>query len=209
MIAKRSLGTPLLVSSLAVICLSGCFPTGDGVTGPQNSGDLAVTATANPDAILVGEAVSFRAVATGGTPPYLFRWDQNGGPVDVDLSGIDVTDDVLTLTDLMDVGRYVFRVLVTDSANRTRTGFAQLIVDPGVGVTATNESDDVFEGETARLSAATDRGIPPFSFAWRLVDGPAELDLDDATGDILTTPPFPAFGLYMFEVTVTDAGSFT
>ncbi|MCH8147729.1 MAG: peptidylprolyl isomerase, partial [Planctomycetes bacterium] len=105
--------------------------------------------------------------------------------------------------------RYVFRVLITDSENRTQTGFAQLIVDPGVGVTATNESDEVFEGETARLRAATERGIPPFSFAWRLVDGPAELDLDDATGETLTTPPFSAFGLYTFEVTVTDAGSFT
>ncbi|MCH7925359.1 MAG: peptidylprolyl isomerase [Planctomycetes bacterium] len=208
MIVTRSCFTPLLVGTFAVICLSGCAPTGDGVTGPQSSGDLVVTATANPSGILVGEAVSFRAVASGGTPPYLYRWDQNDGPVDVDLSGIDVTDDVLTLTDIMNVGRYVFRVLVTDSENRTQTGFAKLIVDPGVGITATNESDEVFEGETATLSAATDRGIPPFSFAWRQVDGPAELDLEDATGDMLTTPPFSAFGLYTFEVTVTDAGGF-
>ena len=103
MIVKHSFFTPLLVSTLAVICLSGCVPTDDGVTGPQDSGDLAVTATADPSDILTGEAVTFRAVASGGTPPYLFRWDQNDGPVVVDLSGIDVTDDVLTLTDLMDV----------------------------------------------------------------------------------------------------------
>ena len=66
MIVKRSFFTPLFVTTLAVICLGGCFPTGDGVTGPLNPSDLAVTATADPDAILVGEAVSFRAVASGG-----------------------------------------------------------------------------------------------------------------------------------------------
>jgi len=188
----------------AACCIVGC-PPGGGTNGPPDPGDLAVSAAADPDSLLEGGDVVLSATATGGTPPYAFRWDQNAGPVDLDLTGVDVTNATTTVTNLAEPGRYVFRVVVTDSEGRSRSAFVEVIVEQGVGVTASADAQSVLEGERATLSATTERGFQPFSFVWRQLDGPADLTLEDATGDTLRTPLFPEVGLYTFEVMVTDS----
>ncbi len=195
---------------LAVLGIASCIPAGEGTGGgrPQGESDLAVTASTDSPQVVEGVAVTLTATAAGGTLPYLFRWDQNDGPVDLDLEAIDVTSATLTTEPLDEIGRYVFRVIVTDAEGLTDTDFVAVEVTEGIAVEVDTETLEVFEGMTATFAATTERGVPPFAFRWELASGPVDLDLSEATSATLTTEPFAAAGEYTFAVTVTDAGGF-
>ena len=198
--------------ALAVVVSFGasCIPVVEppAVTGPQGESDLAVTAGTETPSVVEGSPVTLEAMATGGTPPYVYRWDQNAGPSDVDLSETDVTSASLTIDALDEVGRYVFRVVVTDSDGFTESAFVAVEVEAGLSVAAEAESSEVFQGMTGVLTATTERGMPPITFAWEQESGPDDLDLTDVTTATLITPPFVVPGEYIFRVIASDTGGF-
>ena len=198
-------------AAVTAVCLTSCIPAGDGtgVVRPQGESNLAVTASTDSPQVVEGAAATLTATAAGGTPPYLFRWDQNDGPVDLDFEAIDVTSATLTTEPLDEIGRYVFRVIVTDAEGFTDTDFMVVEVTAGIAVEVDTETPEVFEGMTVRFTATTERGVPPFAFEWELTSGPVALDLAAATSATLTTEPFTTAGQYSFSVTVTDADGFT
>lgn len=202
-------GRWLRIVLLAGCCASACVPvrSGSGVVGPGDAGDLRVVASTESPNVIVGATASLTAEGSGGSRPYQFRWDLNGGPTVVELD--DVTSTTLVTPELTAPGRYVFRVTITDAEGRTETDFIAVQVGEAVTVSLRADSAEVFEGDVVTLTAdATGEG-EPFSFAWDLQSGPVELDLSDATESELTPEPLTAFGTYVFRVTVTDAQGFS
>ncbi len=192
----------------AFVCLaaSGACVPGDAGMVPGNGTPLMVMASADTPTIVVGAAVTLRAEVSGGAPPYLFRWDQNGGPADValaDATAASIMTPVLTVS-----GRYVFRVSVTDGAGRRETAFAA--VEAGAALTVDLQTDmrALFEGTAATMTATVEGVNAPFTFAWELANGPVALDLSGETEAALTTAPLTTGGMYTFRVTARDSAGF-
>ena len=200
------------VAALALVwalVLPGCagVDVEDGTTRPEPASDLSVMASADPPAVSEGVAVVFSAVASGGSPPYLFRWDQNSGPARVDLPA-DVTSAALEIDSLSPAGRYVFRVTVADSGGSHASDYVPVEVGPAVSAVASADAMEIVEGETATLSAAVTDGTAPFTYRWALESGPADVTLADADMAEITTPPLTSPGEYVFSLTVTDFNGF-
>jgi len=201
-IALRAVCRPVLLVAAS------CIPAGEpaDVDRPQGPTDLNVTASTDTPQVQESTPVMIMAEATGGTPPYVFRWNQNAGPVDVDIA--DATSPGITVGPLDEVGRYVFRVVLSDSQGFTDTDFITIEVSAAVEVTLTADEQEVFEGMGVTLTAVVTLGAPPFEYIWELVEGPVDLDLREETSATLETVLFAMAGAYTFQVTVTDAAGF-
>ncbi len=198
----------LAAVGVAGLGATACIPLspGDGVTGPEPTSDLTVTAGTDTPQVAPGGSVTLTATATGGTAPYSFRWDENAGPDELAL-GKDVTSSALTidLDPLATAGSYTFRVVVTDSNGLHDTDFIVVQVGATVTVAAAADNAQIFVGTTATATASVDNGTEPFTYQWSLQSGPVELDLSDATSVTLTTEPLTEVGEYVFAVTATDS----
>lgn len=201
-IALRAVCLPVLLH--AGSCIPAQEPT--DVDRPQGPTDLNVTASTDTPQVQENLPVTMAADATGGTPAYLFRWNQNVGPQDVEIANATLPD--ITVGPLATVGRYVFRVVVTDARGFTDTDFVAIEVTAALEVTLTTGEQEVFEGMGVTLTAEVTLGTPPFEYTWELVEGPVDLDLGGEASPTLETAPFATAGPYTFQVTVTDAASF-
>ncbi|MEK6677257.1 MAG: peptidylprolyl isomerase [Planctomycetota bacterium] len=160
------------VLALCILFGSACTPREQqpDVTGPEPENDLVVTAdTATPE-VFQDQTVTLTATADGGTAPYLFRWDQNSGPEEIDLA--NAVTATITTEDLSTPGRYVFRVTVTDSDGIHESDFVSVQVAspvelevPRLAITGTptmlsatvqTEGEATVEWEVTRGSAALD-----------------------------------------------------
>ncbi len=170
---------------LPVICLvSACQPfgSGGGVTGPMNSGSLKVTASTDTAIALPGGAIMATATATGGVLPYSYVWDVNASPVEVEL--VTSTTDTLETGVLTTPGRYVFRVVVVDSAESMASGFVTVEISGDVTISV---PELVVIGEPVALSAMIDTDVAGATVLWSLTGGGG--DYDDATS---LSPQFTA-----------------
>lgn len=173
---------------------------------PADDTPLMVAASTDTPTIIVGSTATLSAAATGGTTPYLFRWDQNDGPANVALA--EVTAEVLTTPPLVISGRYVFRISVTDGAGRRETAFVTVQVSPAMTIDARVDTAEVFEGTPVTISAMVDGVNAPFTFAWEMADGPVALDVSGEPEASLTTVPLTVAGTYTFRVTARDSAGF-
>jgi cyclophilin family peptidyl-prolyl cis-trans isomerase len=172
------LGVALALS----ICDLGCVSADSGgATGPADASDLAVVGTIETEAIVEGAPIELTASATGGDPPYLFRWDQNGGPDTVELS--DVTSAALTINGIVEPGRYVFRIIVTDSAGFHAEDYVSvelpnaLIVDvPAFAVV----------GEPVELSVEVNEQPNGTTLLWEVTSGGGSFDDATSTMSLFT-----------------------
>lgn len=190
----------------SILMVAGCVPIGS-TNGPIDPGDLTVTGSADATQVLVSALVALSAQAEGGTPPYAYRWDQNAGPVDVAVTPPTATE--LGVGPLNEEGRYVFRVVVTDQVGRSVQDFVVVTVGLGAGVSLEADLTDVVEGNPVTLTATTAEGEAPFTFAWSLEEGPTELDLSAAEGEMLVTNPLTPPGDYTFTVTMSESRGFS
>ena len=169
---------------IAAACLPSCIPLGTEtvVVGPEEPSDLVATASTETPTTLEAAAVTLMAEAAGGEPPYLFRWDQNAGPADITLA--DTTTNTATTDPLTSPGRYVFRVVVTDSEGFHATGFVAVEVVDAVTATA---PEIAVVGEPVELSATLDPRVGDASVLWEVVRGTASLEGASSTRPRLTT----------------------
>jgi cyclophilin family peptidyl-prolyl cis-trans isomerase len=151
--------------------LASCEPLRDpDATAPDGDSDLRVTATANAAVIFEGDSVQLTATAARGTPPYRFRWDQNGGPADLDLA--DTGAASLSAGPLNITGRYSFRVEVIDSDGRSAIDFAAVEVLAAIEATA---SPLAVIGEPVELRATLAEPSNTATFLWEVSQGTADL----------------------------------
>ncbi|MDO8629140.1 MAG: peptidylprolyl isomerase [Phycisphaerales bacterium] len=169
------------------------------VEGPQGETDLVVNATTDAPAVFEGlSSAVLTAEASGGTPPYLFRWDQNGGPA-VEIS--DETSATLTVRGLSVPGRYVFRVVATDAGGLHATDYVTVEVLTSVTASA---PDFAIVGQPAGLSAAIASELGEPSILWEVTQGTATLDDPTSATSMLTTLAGETVRL---QLTITPAGA--
>ena len=137
---------------------------------------LAVTATADVDTVFEGTGVTLTAEATGGSAPYLFRWDLNDGPETLELE--DLTSSTLSTDTLTTLGLYVFRVVVTDSVGSRATDYVAVEVAPTVTVDAPRL---VEVGDAVELTAELE--VEDAELLWTVAGGSATLT-NETTADV-------------------------
>jgi len=170
------------LSLIAAAAVCSCVPVESqpGVQGPEPVSNLRVTAQSDASETFEGASVSLQAEATGGTPPYLFRWDFNGGPVEV-----GVADNVLANTDseaLSAPGLYVFRITVTDADDAHAIDFVSVTVVSAVTAEAPALAV-VGEAVTLSASVAAEGAL----ILWEVTEGTALLDDPQSLTPRLTT----------------------
>lgn len=159
----------ILAVSLGAQCITGPEPI-------ERTDPLGITAVADQTPVFEGATVTLSATATGGTPPYAYRWDQNDGP---DLALGETTTDSFTTDALTETGRYVFRVIGTDSTGATEEAF--VVVEVGT-VASTSVPALVVIGEPAALTAQLSTEVTGAAIEWTITSGgggiadPTDLD---------------------------------
>lgn len=161
-----------------------CVPIPDAprVTGPEPPGTLEVTLTPETLTVFEGESVTLSAEATGGTAPYRYRWDRNGGPADVLLT--EVAAATITTPALTTTGRYTFRVVASDSADQHTQAFVVVEVRPAV--TADVPAIAVI-GEPVELSASIAAEAGDVEWEWAVTGGSASIEDPTSPTATLTT----------------------
>jgi cyclophilin family peptidyl-prolyl cis-trans isomerase len=190
----------VLAASVVLIGLS-CIEVRDvgNVEGPQDETDLVVVATTDTPAVFEGTSSAvLTAEASGGTPPYLFRWDQNGGPA-VEIS--NETSARLTVNGLTDPGRYVFRVVATDAGGFHATDYVTVEVLSSVTASV---PDFALVGQPAGLSAEVASDLAAPGILWEVTQGTATLDDPASATPKLTTSAGETVRL---RLTITPAGA--
>lgn len=171
-----STGRLLHIAMTAAIAfgLAGCFPA-------EPAGPEPLNADAGPDRLIAAEqGVTLTAEATGGAPPYLYRWSLQQQPANAEVMLPEgLTDPTLEIESFDLEGRYVFRVRITDSAGTTDTSFVTISVGGQLEVTASTDAQLRIVGETAQLGViinSSTTGLEPATVMWEVVRGTAEID---------------------------------
>lgn len=183
---------------LPVACIP--RPMDPTVTGPEPPGDLAAAVTPASAEILEGVPVVLTATASGGSPPYLFRWDQNAGPATIALESVQMPR--LALPPLTAAGRYVFRVIVTDSADHHATAFVAVSVAPAASTVVPTLA---VVGEPLQISVevASDEVTP----RWQVAAGAAAILDENALETTLTALEAGTIQLRLTLDLAQDGGS--
>lgn len=170
----------LLLLALGLTAAS-CVEVRDpGTDGPQDAGQVVVTAGTDPASVFEGGSIELNAEVEQGEPPYLFRWDQNDGPAVVITNPASATASV---ENLAEPGRYVFRVTATDADGFHASDFIAVEVLSSVEV---EEPEYALVGEPVTLTAeVADESIAP-TFLWEVVEGTALLGSPSSSTTTLT-----------------------
>jgi cyclophilin family peptidyl-prolyl cis-trans isomerase len=160
-----------------------CVPLRDaGVVSPDDVSGLTVTASTLTPEVFEGTAVTLAADAGGGTPPYLFRWDQNGGPAELTLT--EVTNSTFTTGTLLEIGTYTFRAVVTDSTGNHATDYVAVQVQSVVTATAPKLA---VVGVPVLLSATLETQSGAATVLWEVTFGDALLSDTSSANPTLTS----------------------
>ncbi len=192
--------TRLALVSAAALILLGCTLS---VRLPEEpAGDaLEVSAAAAAIEVFQGLSVTLSASAIGGTEPLFFRWDQNAGPVALTLA--DLTSETLVTGPLETSGRYVFRVLVTDSEGTSDTAF---IVVEVLAPFAADVPELAVVGQPVALTATPAPGAEAASLLWSIVRGSGSIDSPSSLSTELTTDLGETVEVELTATLGTDAG---
>lgn len=168
---------------------------------------LRVSALTPAEVVEPGSSVSLASIASGGTPPYSFRWTQTGGAA-VTLSDPTAQVPQFVVPDVVDT--FSFTVSVTDASGADATGSVSLrsdVVAP-LTVAASGPDGPVEPGQTAALAASVAGGQALFTFAWSQTSGPAVTIADPTSASTSFVMPVADEDLG-FAVTVTDTRGVT
>jgi cyclophilin family peptidyl-prolyl cis-trans isomerase len=187
------------VGLLLALVVGSCVPTGP-IT------DLAVQATADPIEVSQGEAVELTAHGSAGTPPYIFRWSQQGEPDGADdvLPELQVTSRIITTAPLEALGDYVFRVMVTDSQGFSVYDWLTIAVvepDPADIFEVAIDGPSTLTAEQAETYAALRTYEGNVEFEWAINTQEAEFSTQVAESTALTVSQA---GTYNVTLTMRD-----
>lgn len=160
------------------------------------------------------ETLTLRATASGGDPPYRFRWNIELVPDDPDnfFDGqiLPIPDNTKAEIDTLrfQVGQYIYRVMVTDATGNTSVDFVSIEVGPTpLRVTISQQPEDedeplmVVAAEAFTLSAEANMD-GDFTFKWAAF-GDVEVEFVDDS--LATTTAFLLEpGEAIIQVTITE-----
>jgi hypothetical protein len=150
----------------------------------------------------------------GGTPPYTYAWRITGPDNAIDNARLDDPAAAApTFTSAALSGIYRADCLVTDSVGQQATDAILFIVGQPLGVDITTERQDVVAGGgQTTLNANVTGGIPPYQYAWTVVDPTGGVDNTRLTNATTATPTFTSdltIGTYTLTCLVTDTTGFS
>jgi hypothetical protein len=146
---------------------------------------LALSASASPAEIDVGESSQLDVVVSGGVAPYSYTWTPSDR-----LSSATIANPTASPSNTT-----TYSVIVTDAAGQTAT--TEVDVTVHVAVVASAEPAAINPGESSQLSAAASGGTPPYSYTWT----PLTTLNAPTTEDPIASPSRTT----LYSVTVTDA----
>lgn len=152
------------------------------------------------------EVLTLSATASGGTMPYSFRWNVEIVPAGEEVQPIPDSESAEVATLPFVVGRYVYRVLVTDAEGRTAVDFVAIDVGPGLAVEIVRdeaEGNGLFVDEPSILTAEPNQA-GDFTYLWRRISG---VEVEFGTPEAAqTTVTALAAGEVVIAVAVTAVG---
>lgn len=162
---------------------------------------LAVT----PVTAQVGGQVILDATASWHGPAAVFAWQQLDGPAAVLDNPASVAPSFVPAT----AGRYLFQVGIQDGGLSAPPALVAVYVAPAGGALPVARiqapAAPVATGAAVTLDGSASSGGGPLAYSWRQVSGPAAGLTDGALGAATVVPFDP--GSYVFELTVSDAGT--
>jgi SprB-like repeat protein len=147
----------LVVGTLpATATLARSYP-GAPATLAQSASLLRVTLV-GPGNMSLGTTATLHAMASGGTPPYLFHWNENGT---TGSSGGNATLEFTPTSDNI----YAVNVSVNDTGgNRSVT---QLLISvTGPSPIAVQLSEQKLGPDSVQITASAVGGTPPYNYSW-------------------------------------------
>lgn len=143
---------------------------------------------ADPNPALLGEAVSFTANATGGTPPYTYSWAFGDGGIGGNLSTITHAYS----TD----GPFEAEVTVSDAARAVAHGLLNVTIELQALAGSTTTSGE--SPLTVNFVGQAQGGVPPYRFDWAFGDGTTSASQDPRH-------TYDSSGQFIVVLTVTDS----
>lgn len=200
---KQSMGVKSTSTFLLLLWTIGaCIALRDpDSTRPTDDGDLVVAATGDTATVFAGASVNVTAGASGGRPPYFYRWDVNAGSEDI---GFDNEQGQATrTTPLEEAGRTVFRVLVTDSGGASAVDFVAIEVIEAFNIEAPPLA---VVGEPIELVANVTEPYRAESYRWEVMRGVASLNSPDEAVTNLTASTAQTVGVRLTVTVTLDGG---
>jgi len=151
--------------------------------------------SAEPRPAMIGSPIEFSCTVSGGTPPYIYRWDVNGDGI----SDYDLPSFIHTYEEFYDG---IVEVVVTDSVGCSSklTIADRWVTCDEIVLTVEIDPEEAHVGETVTFSAGVSGGVPPYTYRWDL-DGDGDPDCATAS---CTHRYESAFSGYV-ELQVTDS----
>jgi hypothetical protein len=185
----------LVVGTLPVSSPSSRGLTSTPGTLGQSTSILRVTIV-GPGNMSLGTTATLRATASGGSPPYLFHWNENGSSAS---SGANAT---LRFTPTAD-NIYAVNVSVNDTGGNRSV--SQLIVSvTGPSPIAVQLSEQKLGPDSVQITASAVGGTPPYNYSW---SGPGLGSGWGPSDRIVVGNLSP--GTYRVTVTARDSVGFT
>lgn len=151
---------------------------------------LAGQAAATPAVITLHGTTRLTSSATGGTPPYSFRWTLPGGRTEGS-ANISYQPGA--------VGNTTASVRVTDAVGTTWNLTLHLSVNPALAISPSASPTSLFYGRTFQFTARVTGGTGPYLYTWLFGDG----------GSSNAAEPSHTYGgpgTYTVRVWVNDSG---
>jgi PKD repeat protein len=163
------------------------------------SGHVDIIATvladfsANATEVLVGQSITFTAIATGGSGDYTYAWDfDNNGSTDASTEIAEYS--------YVAGGTYTVSLTITDTSDGadTETKTDYIHVYPALVAGCSADKEEVATGEGITFNGTATGGKPGYSYHWDFGDGNTS-PLEDPTYS------YTAYGSHVVTLTVTDS----
>jgi hypothetical protein len=137
---------------------SGLTPDATVGAPRSHSGPFEVTLS-GPNSLALGETGGYQAVASGGTPPYTFHWNERGPEANTS------TSSSLAFTPTTDQ-IYDLNVTVTDAVANASAGAYLFVSVQGPSPVTVSLHSQSLGPSTVRITADPSGGVAPYRFAW-------------------------------------------
>lgn len=135
-----------------------------------------------------------------------YGWTQTAGPTTATIASPATAS---TLVSALVAGTYTFRLTVTDNSDRTGTDDVNVLVQPGnvapVANAGANQTITLPTSSVSLSGSASTDDVGIATYTWTKVGGPATFTITTPT-TVNTTVTGLVAGIYVFRLTVTDAG---
>ncbi len=174
------------------------------ITGSGQTGQVVVTLT-GPTTGKPNQSLSFRATASGGSPPYSYSWCWNA----CNLGGSFTAGPATNNHTFPSTGTYSVTVRAVDSASRSAIKSVTVTISDGpVGgalAVSVGGPPSAEVGAVVSFTATATGGTPPYNYAWCF--DACNLGGNFVSGSATITHSYTSSGSRAFVVRVTDSQS--